>query len=66
MKLSEAILSGEARAYGQFSDIIRKRGGTYCETVKRIHEIFAAAGRVTTSADIEDKFAECDDIEARS
>jgi hypothetical protein len=66
MNLGQAILLGEAKAYGQFSDLIRARGGTYCETVNRIHAIFEDAGRKTTDADIENKFLEADEIEARS
>ncbi len=66
MKLGEALLTGDARAFGQFSDVIRARGGTYNETVIRIREIYADAGRAISDADIENKFLEADEIEARS
>lgn len=60
------MIAGHAKAYGQFSDLIRKRGGTYRETVTRIKKIFVEAGRPEPSdADIDDKFAEADDLEAR-
>jgi len=61
MKLGEAILAGKADAYGRFSDIIRARGGTYRETVERIHALFKEAGRSTTDAEIDAMFIECDD-----
>ncbi len=67
MTVGEAILAGDARAYGRLSDIIRARGGTYRETVQHIKKVFAYAGRTPPSdGDIEDKFAECDALEARS
>ncbi len=65
MTLGEAMLRGEAKAFGQFSDLIRARGGTYCETVNRIHEIYKAADRAITDADIENKFLEADELESR-
>lgn len=67
MKLKDAILQGEARAYGQFSDLIRAKGGTYRETLTRIQALFVEAGRAAPSdADIEDKMAEADDLESRA
>lgn len=62
MKLREAILLGHARAYGQLSDLIRERGGTYRETYDRVCAIFENAGRVApTLADFDEKMAEADE-----
>jgi len=66
MKLGEAILAGEPRAYGQLSDLMRSQGKRYNDVLAKVREIFAEAGRpVPSDADIDDKFHECDDLEAR-
>lgn len=67
MKVGEAILLGHAGAYGQLSDAIRARGGTYRDTLEHVKGIFTRAGRPAPSdADIEDKMQEADALEARS
>lgn len=67
MKLGEAILMGDVRAYGQLSDLIRERGGTYHETFLLIREIHTKAGRTPPDeADFEDKMAECEEQESKS
>jgi hypothetical protein len=67
MTLGEAILTGNARAYGQLSDLMRSQGKNYRQVLAKVREIFTEAGRpVPSDADIDDKFRECDDEEARS
>lgn len=64
--LGDAMLAGEARAFGQFSDVVRSRGGTYRDACRRIKEIFEKAGRSITDAEIDAKFGEADDLERGS
>lgn len=67
VKLSEAILNGDARAYGKLSDLMRVKGARYREVVALIKKIHVEAGRAEPSdADIEDKFTEADNLESRS
>ncbi len=66
MKLGEAILKGEVRAYGQYANLVRARGGTYNETYARVCAIFTKAGRTPPSpGDFEEKMMLADDDEAR-
>jgi hypothetical protein len=66
MKLGEAILAGEPRAYGQLSDLMRSQGKRYNDVLAKVREIFVEAGRPAPSdAYIDDKFHECDDLEAQ-
>jgi len=66
MKLGEAILAGEPRAYGQLSDLMRSQGKNYRQVLVKVREIFTEAGRpVPSDADIDEKFHECDDLEAQ-
>ena len=64
MKIYEAILAGEVRAYGQLSDIIRARGGTYNELYELVCSIFEKAGRVPPPLEeFDDIMLECDEID---
>lgn len=67
MKLGEAILAGNAEAYGQLSDLMRSRGKRYTDVVVLVKKIFTDAGRPEPfDSDIEDKMAEADHMESRS
>ncbi len=66
MTLGEAVLTGDARAWGRLSDVIREHGGTYKDAVARVQAIYKKAGRPEpTEADFEDKMQECEHLEAR-
>ena len=66
MKLSEAILLGRAEAYGQLSDLMRKRGKKYTDVVALVKKIFTDAGRPEPDdSEIEDKMAEADELSSR-
>jgi len=66
MKLGEAILAGEPRAYGQLSDLMRSQGKRYNDVLAKVREIFVEAGRtVPSDADIDDKFRESEDLESQ-
>lgn len=67
MTIGEAILAGDARAYGKLSDLMRVKGARYREVVDLIKKLHKDAGREEPSdGDIEDKFAEADALESRS
>jgi hypothetical protein len=66
MKLGEAILAGKPQAYGQLSDLMRSQGKRYADVLAKVRQIFTEAGRPAPSdGDIDDKFAECDELEAQ-
>lgn len=62
MNIGEAILAGDARAYGQLADIIRSRGGTHAKTLTVVKEVFAKAGQpIPSDAEIDEKLGEADE-----
>ena len=64
--LGEAILAGDARAWGRLVDLHRAYGATYRQMQERVREIFVAAGKAPPSdEDFEDKMAEADELEAK-
>jgi hypothetical protein len=60
------VLFRSPRAYAQLSDLMRSQGKRYNDVLAKVREIFVEAGRpVPSDSDIDEKFYECDDLEAR-
>ena len=67
MTLKDAVLKGEARAWGRVSDMVRAKGGRYRDAYETICILFHKEGRkVPTLADFDDKMEECNDLESGS
>ena len=67
MTIKQAVLAGNARAWGRISDFTRERGGTYEDAYAWVCRIFTDAGRAPPSRqDFEEKMLEADEAEGAS
>ena len=61
MKLREAVLLGNAQAWGRLADYTRSKGGKYQDTYAWVCRIFKEAGKPAPSLpDFEEKMQEAD------
>lgn len=66
MKLKDAVLARNPRAWGRVADIVREHGGRYKDTHGFIRDIFRGAGKTPPDEiEFEEMMQEADDLASK-